>query len=1335
MKINAFDIQEFGILAKQSQYNLPSGLLIFLGQNEAGKSTSLEFFRTLLTGFPSARSKKSREGLFASKNPQMGGMLELSTKNAGLMKIERTKNAFNLYDAKGNSLDSAIYEALFAGVSREIYSSLYGFSLNEIQTLDALEAEEVKTVLYGTSFGLGLYSPQKAFAQIDAVIGAKNAKSLIKNDSIKNVFKTNAQRIEEINALIQEYTEKNNEIDTYYKEYDLIRNNLQSIRSRREDKYEEILAVQKKINAWEVYQDYYLTSEKIKRIPAINESLSFVSIESLAKLENEEYQIKSQGKNLEDKKQILLANLEKKELNAQLVEIFPKLKELVEYKASYRNAFIQIPYTQETINKTEEELAKEVKYLGNSWSLEKVRSIDYSFEVHKSIETFNVILSEAEGNLKQVESSISYLNQEKLLVTDEIKYLEKSISELKKEKIDLDPTKREQLTTALRRTQDAVEKMPEKLIHLKLAKADFTQALNQLSFKITPSEQILSKVSNAQNSLLALASKIAEQAQRADIAKENLKQAKKAVDKLEEQQDFLSKENQKLLHLERTTLYKKRNAVQRIKYLEQNQEQEVERILDLQGQYDEIAVQLPNKTSGILSFLFGVFAFCLGGILLITSLYYDIKEIDISFFAQSLFIQENLAEFIEIPNTYIIHSPFALLVFLIGFTCIYVNIPMYNPDRKKKLLMLAQINSRKEAAMQKLQANKDEFIRLCQFLEVKKVDNEILEELEIKFEHEQEQLISKENLLKETSQTENELRNARFELSHNYAKYQKEERAIQELRRVWQEQFANLSISDVPSADAVGVYFARIDQIRMAKQSLKNLEEEINALKNSKQTLSELALEVLPDIKDLSLSSDEIVRTVQDIINICNEQEKINERKLQLLENIDTLENKKLTIESNLANFDEKLKEKRSELEKAKDEWNKYLTSQLLDSSISPERAKAILAHVEKCRNIENNIKNLYKEKDLHQNEIDRLVTPLEKLLVEINRNPIKRLDNEPDYLSTLDILLSDAEKAKEILSAKITIEEQLSEINKEIDLLSEEKEKISKNIKKLLESLNLKSINDFKEMAIRFEEKNQLLEMLEQINDKLKLLSIDENIEEFVKGFEGVDLLDLQHKKRLLDKNLLEIQSIEEEINTNLAEKKAFIQQLEDSTLLTELKQEKANIEEQNKYALESYLAYSLARTCIQKTKQKYEEEKQPELIRTASEIFNHITDGKWLNISTSIEDSTLTLNPYRGLPVTPDKLSQGTREQLYLSLRLAYIKNAAKYKEALPLIMDDILVNFDTLRSTQTAKTLATFTEDSCQHQILFFTCHQHIANILKENVPNSTLFTIEKGKISRN
>ena len=50
MYIRSFHIDGFGIYANVTVENLVPGLTIFLGENEAGKSTCMEFLRTMLTG-------------------------------------------------------------------------------------------------------------------------------------------------------------------------------------------------------------------------------------------------------------------------------------------------------------------------------------------------------------------------------------------------------------------------------------------------------------------------------------------------------------------------------------------------------------------------------------------------------------------------------------------------------------------------------------------------------------------------------------------------------------------------------------------------------------------------------------------------------------------------------------------------------------------------------------------------------------------------------------------------------------------------------------------------------------------------------------------------------------------------------------------------------------------------------------------------------------------------------------------------------------------------------------------------------------------------------------
>ena len=85
------------------------------------------------------------------------------------------------------------------------------------------------------------------------------------------------------------------------------------------------------------------------------------------------------------------------------------------------------------------------------------------------------------------------------------------------------------------------------------------------------------------------------------------------------------------------------------------------------------------------------------------------------------------------------------------------------------------------------------------------------------------------------------------------------------------------------------------------------------------------------------------------------------------------------------------------------------------------------------------------------------------------------------------------------------------------------------------------------------------------------------------------------------------------------------------------------------------------------------------------------------------------------------PHLLSLGTRQQLYLSLRLALLMTADNVGRALPLLCDDILVNFDHERRRAAIKALC---ELSKKRQIILFTCHKDVAELIKEIDSESNL-----------
>ena len=79
-------------------------------------------------------------------------------------------------------------------------------------------------------------------------------------------------------------------------------------------------------------------------------------------------------------------------------------------------------------------------------------------------------------------------------------------------------------------------------------------------------------------------------------------------------------------------------------------------------------------------------------------------------------------------------------------------------------------------------------------------------------------------------------------------------------------------------------------------------------------------------------------------------------------------------------------------------------------------------------------------------------------------------------------------------------------------------------------------------------------------------------------------------------------------------------------------------------------------------------------------------------------------------GKLITVEGMSDGTRDQLYLALRLATLEYRLESNEPMPFIVDDILVNFDDYRSRAALEALGELAE---KNQVILFTHHQSIVD----------------------
>ncbi|MGO9110819.1 MAG: AAA family ATPase [Thermoguttaceae bacterium] len=133
-----------------------------------------------------------------------------------------------------------------------------------------------------------------------------------------------------------------------------------------------------------------------------------------------------------------------------------------------------------------------------------------------------------------------------------------------------------------------------------------------------------------------------------------------------------------------------------------------------------------------------------------------------------------------------------------------------------------------------------------------------------------------------------------------------------------------------------------------------------------------------------------------------------------------------------------------------------------------------------------------------------------------------------------------------------------------------------------------------------------------------------------------------------------------------------------------------------------------------LESIRASYETDRQPETLQEASGYFSQMTQGRYHRVWTPVGERVLRVEDHQGHWLPVEVLSRGAREQLFLSLRLSLAAYFARRGAPLPLILDDVLVNFDSERAKAAAQVLRDFAAQG--HQMLIFTCHEHIAKLFR-------------------
>ncbi len=269
-------------------------------------------------------------------------------------------------------------------------------------------------------------------------------------------------------------------------------------------------------------------------------------------------------------------------------------------------------------------------------------------------------------------------------------------------------------------------------------------------------------------------------------------------------------------------------------------------------------------------------------------------------------------------------------------------------------------------------------------------------------------------------------------------------------------------------------------------------------------------------------------------------------------------------------------------------------------------------------------------------------------------------------------------------------------------------------NINNLDEEIENKIINLNTQINILNEEILEQNKIISEENNKLNL-NYNLLLENLIKKYNNNEIINLINnlKENSLENINYYIHKNQEEINNKKIEKNKIDIDIENINNnlenLINLEEEKIKLQEELKQLENKNNSFNIAKEVLQIAYEKMKNNVTPKFTKNLSQTINKISNGKYNKVTINDEEG-LMVELENGEYITADRLSIGTIDQLYLSLRLSMAEEISE--EKMPVILDEAFAYFDDYRLENALKFLV---EELEENQIILFTCTKREEEIL--------------------
>jgi uncharacterized protein YhaN len=255
---------------------------------------------------------------------------------------------------------------------------------------------------------------------------------------------------------------------------------------------------------------------------------------------------------------------------------------------------------------------------------------------------------------------------------------------------------------------------------------------------------------------------------------------------------------------------------------------------------------------------------------------------------------------------------------------------------------------------------------------------------------------------------------------------------------------------------------------------------------------------------------------------------------------------------------------------------------------------------------------------------------------------------------------------------------------------------------------------------AHKYQVQKELLELEQQLLEQGEGLSLLE----LAQAANEIDPDQLPDQIQQNQNTLQQLEQTRSELDQKIGELKTLLGQMDGNAEAAKAADEAQFAKSEIQTLSERYIQTHLAAFVLRKSMDRYREQHQEPLLQRTSALFSRLTLGRYQGVCSGFvgnNPQAVLLGMRDRAEIATHAMSEGTRDQLYLALRLASVSHYLAEHEPLPLVLDDILINFDDDRAAVTLQILAEFAQ---QTQVLFFTHHQHLISLAQSVVKSDLL-----------